>query len=194
MRYSLRFYAIVTSLICLSITLLIVWLLPTRRPSLINVDAAIIDEAMTDVEAFRFSQEGHLVQALRMDGWQRCYGETITTMTKPSLKVYNPDSVWLIQALNGSGHQQSLKGPMDKIHLSKQVVIEQLTGPAQQAWALQTEQLDFFPEQKLAFTEAPVMIKSHSMLIQAPGVKGDLNHHKIELLSNVKSHYVKPKL
>lgn len=147
---------------------------------------------MTGVHAQRFDNEGHVIQDIKMQSWLHYKGETVTQMVYPSLRAYHADGrIWELSANEGEGFQAQMGGKLDKLHLSHDVVVQQL-GHHSDFWLeMKTDNLLFFPQQPIALTDDPVIVTGPGIKVHAVGMRAYLDRHEIEFLKDVKCHYAK---
>lgn len=166
-------------------------------PTPISVnEQAILDESMKGVQALRFDKQGNLIQILTMQaGWHH-KGESVTHMVAPYLKIIQSNgALWDISAKTGESIQNTLGGKIQQLRLSEDVIVQQvITGSASKKdfwWKLKTPNLLFIEENALALTEDPVIIQTLGSETRAVGMRAHLDHHYVELLNHVDTHYAK---
>jgi LPS export ABC transporter protein LptC len=178
------------TLIFAGVTLIIIALPSHTPPKSENQNQSrIVDESMTHVKAKRFSQ-GVLSQTLTLNTWVHHKGETSVYLNMPTLTTYQPDGGrWQISALEGQGYQQHRHGQLEKLELSKEVLISSFNQEKKQQWRLMTDFLSYDPLTKKAITQHEVFINGPEIKLQAKGMSADLNQHSIELLQKVSANY-----
>lgn len=193
LRISLRAYILFFILLGISFVLITLNLIP-RTHTTPPVNETLIEESLEGVSAYRFNEQGHLYQVVKMQSWLHYKGAPISQMASPTLKVYQPDgSIWHISAQNGKGFHTQMNGRIEKIQLSKNVVVDRSTLQSKAWLKLTTQLLTFFPNQPLVTTEEAVMVEGPQLKIQAKGMRAHLDHQAIEFLKDVKSSYAVPK-
>ncbi len=154
---------------------------------------SIIDQSLKGIFAQRFDEMGNLSQVLSMDSWQHKQGDMVSALTSPHLILYQPNGEhWIIRAKHGLSKQTQVHGKIETLDLSQDVMITRFTDPADRI-TLNTPYLVLEVPQSIAFTKENVVIIGDGMSIEAQGMRANLKDHTINLLSNVKSHYVVPK-
>lgn len=153
---------------------------------------AIIEESMTDVQAWRFDKEGRLIQAVNMHSWLHYKDQTTSQITLPRVKMYPLDgSIWDISAKVGESFQTQIHGKLDKLKLSNNVIVLRST-QNQTAWELKTQHLLFLAQKPTAITEDPVVVNGPGMRINAIGLRANLEKNTLEFLKDVRTHYATP--
>lgn len=152
---------------------------------------ALIEESMSGVQAKRYDKTGHLYQAISMKKWEHLKGDTVTSMQAPSLTLYYPDGkVCEISADLGEGFHADLKGPLEKLHLIKNVMIQQINKQSA-CWELKTASIIYFPSSQTAMTDDWVTVWGPSATLQSQGMKIYLDQQRVEFMSQVTSQYEK---
>lgn len=189
LKISLRSYLIASILIVLGFIILVMHLTPKMAaPAMTNT--ALVEESMEGVSAYRFDDQGRLYQVVKMQSWLHYKGAEISQMLVPSLKVYHPDgSIWHIAAQTGESFHSHLHSPIEKIQLSRNVVVDRQMLHSEGWLKLTTQILTFFPNQPLATTNEPVVVESPQLKIHAQGMRAHLDRQAIEFLKDVKSSY-----
>jgi LPS export ABC transporter protein LptC len=151
-----------------------------------------IQESMSGVRATRFDKEGRLYQTISMSKWEHFKNETVTAMQAPTLTLYYPNGkVCEISAKFGEGFQADLKGPLEKLHLSQNVLIQQTDNNPQGWWELKTSSLVYFPASQTAMTDEQVFVASPALQLESQGMKVYLEQQRVEFIQQIKSHYAK---
>lgn len=160
--------------------------------TLASNEETLVEESMTGVQATRFDKDGHLNQKIAMSSWQHLKGESITTMQKPELKMFYPNgSVCEISADKGEAFQANTKGPLEKLHLFQNVVVQQIGQSPDSWWELKTNTLIYFPSNETAMTDDPVTVVGPSMSVKSQGLRAYLNQQRVEFINKVTSYYAK---
>jgi len=193
LKIPLRIYAIFFSLLLIAIVVMLYRASPTAallyfRPQ------AILEESMTDVQAWRFDKEGRLIQAVEMQSWLHYKDQTTSQMISPRLKMYHLDgSLWNISAKTGESFQTQIHGKLEKLKLSQDVIVLRSTQENQKAWELKTQHLLFLAQNPRAMTDGAVVVNGPGMTIHATGLRADLEKHTLEFLKDVRTDYATPK-
>lgn len=192
MKISLRSYIALFLLLALTIIFI-----SSKRQPLLSADPKtdlIIEQSMSGIKAMRFDKEGHLTQEVTMKSWCHYQGQTISQLLAPTLKLYHADGgTWDISALKGQSFQTQINGKLDKLQLSENVNIVHINADKHSPMDLKTQHMMFYPQTSVASTDDPVVMNGSGVEIHAVGMHANLKEHTIELLKNVKSHYVTPK-
>lgn len=151
-----------------------------------------LEESMSGVRATRYDKEGRLYQTITMSKWEHFRNETITAMETPTLTLYYPNGkICEISSKFGEGFQADLKGPLEKLHLLENVLIQQLDNNPEGWWELKTHSLVFFPASQTAMTDEQVFVVSPFLQLESQGMKVYLEQQRVEFIHQVKSHYAK---
>ncbi len=191
MKISLRSYLALFLLLALTI----IFISSKRQPilSLAPKSDLIVEQSMNDIKAMRFDKEGRLIQEVTMRSWCHYQGQTTSQLLAPKLTLYHADGgTWDIAALKGQSFQTQMNGKLEKLQLSENVNVVHMN-PDKHPWDLKTQHMVFYPQTSLAQTSDPVVVNGNGVEIHAIGMNANLKEHTIELLKNVKSHYVTPK-
>lgn len=166
--------------------------LPSEQKSPLLEEKKVIEESMKKVQAQRFDENGRLIQVVTMASWSHYKDSPTTQMTFPTLKIYHQDgSLWDISSDHGESFQDQMRGKLQKLQLSENVVLQQVGCPDNFWWELKTQHLLFFVKSPMATTDDPVVVKGPGLLIRATGIRAYLDHHYIEFVKNVKTQYEK---
>lgn len=153
----------------------------------------VLEQSMLGVNAKRFDIDGHLTQVVSMQSWVHYQGQKVNQMTKPVLKMFQQDgSIWDISSQYGEGFQIDNKGKIEKLLLSEDVLVTRADNRKDSFWKLTTQDLTYFPAQSSAMTDSAVIVYGPGLEIHAVGLRSNLEMHSIELLKEVKTHYVSP--
>ncbi len=102
----------------------------------------------------------------------------------PVLTIVRDNAKWTVTSDAGQATQGG-----KEIQLWGNVVVLKHKTAGEPETQLDTEKLTFWPEQDLAETQSPVVIRQGKQQIHAVGMKVKLEERHIELLSNVRGHY-----
>ncbi|MCK4865013.1 MAG: LPS export ABC transporter periplasmic protein LptC, partial [Gammaproteobacteria bacterium] len=109
-------------------------------------------------------------------------------LQQPFISFYeNNIKAWTAQA-----NEAIILKNNEKIHLKGKVVLTQIVSTNKVAMIFTTEQLTIEPKQNLAHTTSKIKLIQGANVIQAIGMRADMNKNKIEFLSKTRSHYVLP--
>lgn len=193
LRIPLRVYmALFLSLIAAAIIIVCCKSSSTTTLLYFKPTTALVQESLSDVQAWRFDKQGHLVQTVQMQSWRHFKDQSVSEITLPVLTMHHADgSVWDISAKTGTSFQTQIRGKLEKLQLSDNVIVK-LNQHNNRGWELKTEHLLFTAQKPTATTNDPVLVNSAGMEIRAVGIHADLENHKIKFLKDVKTHYVVP--
>lgn len=175
-----------------ALTLLSTWFLSTVQSSLRqSAPATAVPTLYMDrFLATRMSEQGvrqytvaapHLVQLAADQG---------TRIDSPDINVFLEDGQvreWLIRA--GTGW---MSADNSLIRLQDQVTITRPADSGQLPLVMVTDHLQVQPAQNLIETDAPVRMTTPGGIIEAVGLKADLNSNRLELLNQVRGRYEPP--
>ncbi|MCV6591071.1 MAG: LPS export ABC transporter periplasmic protein LptC [Marinobacterium sp.] len=138
-----------------------------------------IDSFMTGLKITEYSTQGDILQQIQASHLEHRQG--INYFTLPVLEQHSA---------NGSQNRlEADRGQIDdgqqRMDLYDNVILQRRLsdGSRQQ---LYTEQLSWFPQQKLLHTRTDIIFNMPGHQIRAAGLKADLNTGRIDLLSGVK--------
>lgn len=193
MKSNSRRAYIILSLLLLIVVSIILYKTTSVTAMLHFKSEAIIEESMTDVQAWRFDKEGRLIQAVKMQSWLHYKDQTTSQMILPTLKMYHLDgSLWDISAQTGESFQTQIQGKLEKLQLSDNVTILRSTQENQDTWELKTQHLLFLTQNPTAITNDPVVVNGPGMKIHATGLRANLENNTLEFLKDVRTHYATP--
>ena len=109
-------------------------------------------------------------------------------LQQPSFSFYNNNiKTWTAQANEAVITQNN-----EKIYLTGQVILSQLSPDNSAAMVLTAKQLTIEPEKNIVHTKTKIKLQKGANTIQAIGMRADISKNKIEFLSKTRSHYVLP--
>lgn len=168
------------------------WFFLSPNNTSTNATTTLIEESMSGVKAKKYDKTGHLHQTISMAKWEHLKGDTVTSMQLPALTLYYPNGkICEISADLGEGFHADLKGPLEKLHLIKNVVIQQIGERPEAWWELKTASILYFPSSQTAMTDEWVTVLSPSATIQSQGMKIYLDKQRVEFMNQVTSQYAK---
>ncbi len=106
-----------------------------------------------------------------------------------SMSITEP-RMWLFEAGDPSWKARAdsgwIRADGEEIVLTGAVQLEQMSGDSLR---VQTNELTFYPETRLAGSQAPVQLHRDGMRMDGLGLDADLKTRRFELLSQVRAHY-----
>ena len=138
----------------------------------------LIEEELQNVNMVRFDKDGQMTQKINVSKWLHFQGDTIVYLSSPALWLHKDNKTWQIISATGSALQTKVGGPLESVHLEKNVTISYQT-PQAQDWQLHTEELALFPDQQLATTNAWVEIQAENYQLRAKGMQAFLTQEDI---------------
>ena len=194
MKISLRTYTVVF-LILTSAFIFFSYQKTASTTYVPQTQVKIVDQALKGVKATRFDENGNIIQVLNMTSWQHLQGDLQSALVNPHLIIYQPNGEhWDIRAKEGQSKQTQVHGKIEALTLSNDVIVTRLNPKQDSMWALKTKQMVVHPQLSLATTQENVLIEGQGTQIEAKGMRANLKEHTIQLLDDVKSHYVAPKV
>lgn len=105
-------------------------------------------------------------------------------MVKPDITLYQEDNVWHIISDNGTSYNNN-----SKVYLTGHVKIHQVATDKKQL--VETDSLWYYPNKHFAESSAVVKyMRDETLIVNAKGMKANLDTKHIELLSQVSARYV----
>jgi lipopolysaccharide export system protein LptC len=139
------------------------------------------DLVLHNTMSSRFGEDGQLKYEVRSIQAQRLPALDIIRLKKPRMTSYDDaKGHWYLSAEWGESRPKG-----EVLRLIEDVTI---TNPKTQL-AIRTSELTITPDKKYAQTSKPVTIKDPGSTTTTVGLKAFLAEERIELLSNVKTHY-----
>lgn len=182
------FYAFI--LVCaLSITL---WLgiSKDKNPKLSFTSPLEPQEYMIEAAVWSFTPEGTLKHFLSADYWAYLPNTQSSTLITPHLTVYKPDkSLWKMNAKKAIIQQPTL-GSIERVDLSKNVVLQRTATPILSPIKVETEAICYHPKKEYAETDAFITLTKPDLKVTGVGMRAFLNDSAVELLHNVKTSYI----
>ena len=109
-------------------------------------------------------------------------------LQRPFISFYeNNKKAWTAQA-----SEAVILKDNEKIHLKGDVILKQILSSKKIPMVFTANQLTIEPKKNLAHTKSSVKLIQGSNIIQATGMRADMNKSRIEFLSKTRSHYVLP--
>lgn len=137
---------------------------------------------MEGVQAHSFNDQGRLhyrLDALVLSRYEEQPPRTL--MSVPTLELHDDDTVWHIQSLEGL-----IEGDNQVIRLDGEVSAHRQGQPP---LALETETIQYRPEQQQLSAPGDVLIRHQGGSTRAGALEGNLGTGRLELRQNVESRY-----
>lgn len=112
-----------------------------------------------------------------------------------SMKLQQPLIIFYennIKAWTAQANEAVILKNNEKIYLKGKVVLKQITNSKKIAMIFTAAQLTIEPKQNIAYTKSKIKFIQGVNVIQAIGMRADMNKNRIEFLSKTRSHYVLP--
>lgn len=142
---------------------------------------------MRDFTAITMDEEGQPKHHLQAASLIHYSDDDTTVLARPRLSVLGENSKsWLIQAERGTADTSSRQ-----LQLNENVILERPgEGAASDNLRISTDSLQVDLDRKYAQTDEPVHIADTNSTMDAVGMRAYLDQERVELLANVRGHYV----
>lgn len=135
------------------------------------------DTVITNLTVRRFDEQGKLINYLKTPQLQHIPAENTNLLKTPDIMVVQPGQpAWQIR----SDHARAIHGG-ETIIFIKNVVIHQNKGEHSQESTMKTEELTYFPKEKLATTELAVSFEQPGSIVHSQGMKAYLADKRVQL-------------
>lgn len=141
---------------------------------------------LRDFELVVLNDEGKESFTLTAPRLQETPGAKTMELTTPVFTLPDtkqPDQPWRVQADSGWVNERQ-----DEIRLRGNVIASS-SPQAEAPVTMTTEQLNVFPEQRLATTDAQVEVTQPGITMRGRGMRADFAGERVQLLSQVKTRY-----
>lgn len=120
------------------------------------------------------------------------YLDDSTELVSPNMRLQQDTGAnWNITARSGRIHGAAQGGRIERLDLSDQVTVEQVTISGEQM-TLNTSFLSIYPDSETMDTDQEVTLTTDSLLQTAIGMRGNLNQDTLTFLSQVRGRYETP--
>ncbi len=182
-----------TWLICMaSILLLCIWQWVRDAQQLPHLlDSNTLEKTTNiiiyDLQYRRYDEHGTMIHFLETPEMHHIPKDDKHILAKPHMIITEPNKApWEIHADKGTATSKA-----QTITLEHHVQIIQHK-PSEET-EIKTEHLTYYPQEKKAVSNDEVTITQAGSQIRSKGMIADLTDNHIQLLSNARGHYVKPK-
>jgi lipopolysaccharide export system protein LptC len=178
--------------VLLMLALLSRWFLSTVESSL-RENGVPDDDVPTlyvdNLFATRMNAQGILEYALRSPHLMQLPAQQGNRIQTPQLEVFKDGQTreWLIRAEQGW-----ISPNKDVVRLENEVSIARPAAGGKPPVVITTRDLIVHPSEDYAETSAGVRVETSAGVVTAIGLKARLNEKQLELLSDVRGHYVSP--
>lgn len=146
----------------------------------------IPDYSMGEFTLRAMDARGHLHYRLYAEHMSHYMDDDTSRLERPNMTVFRPGGVaWNVYARHGwvsSGHKS--------IALSGDVVVWRNPGKDDSALEIRTDELHIEPDRQYAETDRPVTISQDAGITHAVGMRVNLRQSRLELLADVRGHYL----
>ncbi|MDP3561875.1 MAG: LPS export ABC transporter periplasmic protein LptC [Legionellaceae bacterium] len=147
--------------------------------------STMIDATISELVVQQFNTEGKLTHYLKTPLMQHIPENNTHLITTPHIIVSeNNQTPWEIDAEEAT----ALYGGK-QITFNNHVVVQQKKENPMEATMLTTEQITYFPKDKLATTLKEVTLKQANNKMQSTGMTAYLAESRVQFLSNTRGHY-----
>lgn len=141
---------------------------------------------MNDFTAVTMDEEGQPKHHLQAASLKHYAGDDTTELRQPRLSILGEESkAWFIQAEQGTAETRS-----KLLQLNNNVLLERPSGDKTDNLRITTDSLLVDLDRKYAQSDAPVHIADTRSTMDAIGMRAYLDQERVELLANVRGHYV----
>lgn len=148
-----------------------------------------IDATITHLTVSQFDSQGVLTNRLTAPRMQHIPKDNIHLFKSPHITVTQKgEPSWEISSLRAKSFQGG-----QHILFSKHVLVHQNQGDKTQESTLKTEEVTYFPKEKLASTKLFVTFEQPGNLIESTGMNAYLDEKRVELLHQARGSYVPAK-
>ena len=145
-----------------------------------------VDYKLYNVDYRQFDDRGSLIQKLESPLISHIPDKNTHWVQKPHLILIKPNQdPWDIYAEEAQGLAAG-----KEIKLKRQVRIEQINHLKHLKTQINTEELTYYPSEKIAKTSRWVSIKQGSNRLKTQGLIADLNTETLQLLAHAQGYYV----
>lgn len=139
------------------------------------------DQYMNNVTFNRTDQYGHIQDSFTAAHMVHFIQNDATEFTQPNLFIFNPNQApWHVTALDGNS-----QNAFTVVTINHDVRIEQAASDKRPHTIITTSSLTIYPKQKLAVNDQPVTAIQPGLEINSIGLRADMLHNTVNLLSQV---------
>ncbi|CEK11128.1 LPS export ABC transporter periplasmic protein LptC [Legionella hackeliae] len=143
------------------------------------------DVIVTNLTVRRFDEEGKLINYLHTPQMQHIPADNTNLLKTPQIIITQPGQpAWQIN----SDHAKAIHGG-EKITFIRNVIVHQNKGEHSQESTMKTEELTYFPKEKLATTDLAVSFEQPGSTVHSQGMKAYLADKRVQLLSRAHATY-----
>lgn len=173
----------------LSVACSVWYFVNSSHPIKITLDeqtlSTAIDTIVTELSVQQFDIEGTLIHSLHTPLMQHIPENNTHLLKTPHIIVKEANQApWEIHAETAT----ALYGGK-QITFNKNVIVHQNKYKLTEETTLTTEEITYFPKDKLATTLKEVTLKQANNQMQSTGMKAYLAENRVQLLGNARGHY-----
>ncbi|MDP3704548.1 MAG: LPS export ABC transporter periplasmic protein LptC [Legionellaceae bacterium] len=144
-----------------------------------------IDTIVTELSVQQFDVEGRLIHSLQTPLMQHIPKNNTHLLTTPHIVVKESNQApWEIRSETAT----ALYGGK-QITFNNNVIVHQKKYKQTEETTLTTDEITYFPKNKLATTSKEVTLKQANNQMQSTGMKAYLAENRVQLLGNARGHY-----
>lgn len=163
---------------------------PTKELALTTPLEIKPQEYMTQASVKIFEETGSLQEEISANYWAYLPSEQRSVLHLPYVTIYKQaGTTWTIQATSGFIKQPTL-GTLEKIELQDKVLIKRLANKNNAPIKLTTQKLTYYPKTQFAENSELVTLTKPGLIITGIGLRAFLEKASVELLQEVKTHYL----
>lgn len=148
--------------------------------------ATTADTIITELTVRQFNQDGKLIHSLQTPLLHHIPQRNMHWLKQPFIQLTESMDApaWEIHAQEALSYDGG-----EKITFKKQVVMHQPEGHKSAPSTLKTEEMTYFPQKKLAFSEKKMTFEQPGTRVTSIGMKAFLNEKRVQLLSRARGLY-----
>lgn len=147
--------------------------------------AMTADTVITHLSVRQFDAQGKLVHAIQTPELRHIPRQDTHLLKSPHIIIAQGDQPhWDIRAKSAKAIHRG-----EKITFLHQVIVHQEPGEHTEESTLKTEELTYFPKQKLATSALAVIFERPGSIVHAHGMNVDLEQKHVQLLSRARATY-----
>lgn len=181
-------YSYLFNVVLLAFAALTGWMVWSSSHKLANKSSSLDkpDGFMTHIEMTQFNKDGKINFILQSPNVSHYPIENSTLMSKPSFTIYSDfgKPPWHITSQHGKA-----TGGTDTVFLWENVVITQQSESKQSTTNMNSEEVYYYPNQRMAETSKDIIMKQPRLEVDATGLKVYFDTGIAKLLSQVKGNY-----
>lgn len=149
-------------------------------------------EYMKVLTVSHYTEDGSLKDKIIANFWGYNPTSKTSALIKPNIYIFKENgSQWLISANKGNAFHETIDAKVSKLDLDDNVVMQRFASSSFAPIKLSTAHVSYYPQQESVETTSFVEMLKPGVLITGKGLTSDLKKNKVNLLSDVKTSYLK---